>query len=259
MKTPRIIIITGALGGIGLASVEVFTRDHDIVVGIDIKDKNDSLVLETQSKHGNLFSYYQADCTNEDQVKSVIEKIVSDHGKIDVLFNIIGGSGRRFGDGPIHTVSLEAYHQTLTLNLTSQFLLSKYVVIEMLKQNYGNIINTGSVLGMVGGNEMFSTVTYAASKAAIIGMSRSMAMAYAKNNIRVNVISPGLIESNMTQRAQNNEEIIAYIDEKQPIYHGRHKLGNPMSIALAARFLADNEADFITGVNLPVDGGWTSQ
>ena len=76
MKTPRIIVITGALGGIGLASTEVFTRDHDIVVGIDIKDKNDNLVLETQNKYGKLFSYYPADCTQEDQVKSVIESIV---------------------------------------------------------------------------------------------------------------------------------------------------------------------------------------
>lgn len=256
---PRIIVITGALGGIGLASVQVFTRQQDIVVGIDIKDKDDSLAQQTKNKYGNLFSYFQADCTDEDQVKSTIESIAAAFGRIDVLFNIIGGSGRRFGDGPIHTVSLEAYHKTIELNLTSQFLISKYVVIQMLKQNYGSIINTGSVLGMVGGNEMFSTVTYAASKAAIIGMSRSMAMAYAKNNIRVNVISPGLIESNMTQRAQNSDEIISYMDEKQPIYHGRHKLGNPMSIALAARFLADSEADFVTGINMPIDGGWTAQ
>ncbi|PKM64416.1 MAG: NAD(P)-dependent oxidoreductase [Firmicutes bacterium HGW-Firmicutes-20] len=256
--TSRIVVITGALGGIGLASIEVFTKNHDIVIGIDIKAQDDSLVMETKQKYDS-FHYYQTDCTLEEQVKVTIEKIVSDFGKIDVLFNIIGGSGRRFGDGPIHTVSLEAYQKTIELNLTSQFLVSKYAVIQMLKQNSGNIINTGSVLGMVGGNEMFSTVTYAASKAAIIGLSRSMAMAYAKNNIRVNVISPGLIETNMTQRAQSNEDIFAYIDEKQPIYHGRHKLGNPMSIALAARFLADSDADFVTGINLPVDGGWTAQ
>jgi NAD(P)-dependent dehydrogenase (short-subunit alcohol dehydrogenase family) len=255
---PRIVVITGALGGIGLASVEVFTKEKDIVVGIDIRLNDDPLVIQTKNQYES-FYYYSADCTREDTVKSTIEDIAATFGKIDVLFNIVGGSGRRFGDGPIHTVTMEAYQKTIELNLTSQFLVSKYVVIEMLKQNAGSIINTGSVLGMVGGNAMFSTVTYAATKAAIIGMSRSMAMAYAKNNIRVNVISPGLIESNMTQRAQSNEDIFAYMEEKQPIYHGRHKLGNPMSIALAARFLADSEADFVTGVNLPVDGGWTSQ
>jgi NAD(P)-dependent dehydrogenase (short-subunit alcohol dehydrogenase family) len=255
---PRIVVITGALGGIGLASVEVFTKEKDIVVGIDIRLNDDPLVIQTKNQYES-FYYYSADCTCEDTVKSTIEDIAATFGKIDVLFNIVGGSGRRFGDGPIHTVTMEAYQKTIELNLTSQFLVSKYVVIEMLKQNAGSIINTGSVLGMVGGNAMFSTVTYAATKAAIIGMSRSMAMAYAKNNIRVNVISPGLIESNMTQRAQSNEDIFAYMEEKQPIYHGRHKLGNPMSIALAARFLADSEADFVTGVNLPVDGGWTSQ
>jgi NAD(P)-dependent dehydrogenase (short-subunit alcohol dehydrogenase family) len=255
---PRIVVITGALGGIGLASVEVFSKEKDIVIGIDIRSNDDPLVMQTKEKF-TTFHYYQADCTSETQVKTTMESIAAQFGTIDVLFNIIGGSGRRFGDGPIHTVSLKAYQKTIELNLTSQFLVSKYAVIQMLKQNHGNIINTGSVLGMVGGNEMFSTVTYAASKAAIIGMSRSMAMAYAKNNIRVNVISPGLIESNMTQRAQSNEAIFDYIDEKQPIYHGRHKLGNPMSIALAARFLADSDADFVTGINLPVDGGWTAQ
>jgi NAD(P)-dependent dehydrogenase (short-subunit alcohol dehydrogenase family) len=255
---PRIVVITGALGGIGLASVEVFSKEKDIIIGIDIRSNDDPLVMQTKEKF-KTFHYFQADCTSETQVKTTMESIAAQFGTIDVLFNIIGGSGRRFGDGPIHTVSLEAYQKTIELNLTSQFLVSKYAVIQMLKQNHGNIINTGSVLGMVGGNEMFSTVTYAASKAAIIGMSRSMAMAYAKNNIRVNVISPGLIESNMTQRAQSNEAIFDYIDEKQPIYHGRHKLGNPMSIALAARFLADSDADFVTGINLPVDGGWTAQ
>jgi NAD(P)-dependent dehydrogenase (short-subunit alcohol dehydrogenase family) len=254
----RVVVISGALGGIGLASVEVFTKEKDIVVGIDIRLNDDPLVIQTKNQYES-FYYYSADCTREDTVKSTIEDIAATFGKIDVLFNIVGGSGRRFGDGPIHTVTMEAYQKTIELNLTSQFLVSKYVVIEMLKQNAGSIINTGSVLGMVGGNAMFSTVTYAATKAAIIGMSRSMAMAYAKNNIRVNVISPGLIESNMTQRAQSNEDIFAYMEEKQPIYHGRHKLGNPMSIALAARFFADSEADFVTGVNLPVDGGWTSQ
>lgn len=255
---PRIVVITGALGGIGLASVEVFSKEKDIVIGIDIRSNDDPIVMQTKELY-ETFHYYQADCTSETQVKTTMESIAAQFGTIDVLFNIIGGSGRRFGDGPIHTVSLEAYQKTIELNLTSQFLVSKYAVIQMLKQNHGNIINTGSVLGMVGGNEMFSTVTYAASKAAIIAMSRSMAIAYAKNNIRVNVISPGLIESNMTQRAQSNEAIFAYIDEKQPIYHGRHKLGNPMSIALAARFLADSDADFVTGINLPVDGGWTAQ
>lgn len=258
MNQPRVIVITGALGGIGQASIEVFSRESSIIVGIDLKEETDVLVEETKKKYKD-FTYIQADCTQENQVKEAIEQIAATYGKIDVLFNIVGGSGRKYGDGPIHTVTLEAYQKTIDLNLTSQFLVSKYAVIEMLKQNSGCIINTGSVLGMVGGNELFSTTIYAATKAAIIGMSRSMATLYAKNNIRVNVISPGLIESNMTQRAQSNETIFAYIDEKQPIYHGRHQLGNPMSIALAARFLADSEADFVTGVNLPVDGGWTAQ
>lgn len=116
-----------------------------------------------------------------------------------------------------------------------------------------------SVLGMVGGNQMFGTHAYAASKGAIISFSRAMATYYAKSNIRVNVIAPGLIETPMSKRAQEDEAILDYMNEKQPIYAGRHKLGNPMAVAVAAVFLADEASDFTTGVVLPIDGGWTAQ
>ena len=260
MTPKRTLIITGALGGIGLAAIRLFSKQDLNIVGIDIKPKTEPMVNELLTLYPSQFSYEEADCTDENQVESVIRKIASEKGSIDILFNIVGGSGRRFGDGPIHECTLEGYRKTLDLNLTSQFLVNKYTVMEMLKAgNGGCIINTASVLGMVGGNEMFSTHTYAASKAAIIGLSRSMAVYYAKQHIRVNVIAPGLLETPMSTRALNDEKILDYMDYKQPIYASKHRLGNPLAVAKAAEFLASEEADFITGTVIPVDGGWTAQ
>ena len=128
----------------------------------------------------------------------------------------------------------------------------------MMKQNFGVIINTASVLGMRGGGPMFATHTYAASKAAIIGFSKAMASYYAKYNIRVNTLAPGLIETPMSLRAQADESILNYMDYKQPIYANVHELGKPKSLVKAVDFLISDEADFITGIVLPVDGGWSS-
>lgn len=260
MKQKRTIIITGVLGGIGQASLHMFALQEANIIGIDIKPKSDPLVDQLTRLYSDKFTYFEVDCADEQQVQSTIKQVVDKTGSIDVLFNIVGGSGRRFGDGPIDECTLEGFRKTLDLNLTTQFLLNKYVITEMLLNGKGGcIINTASVLGMVGGNEMFGTHTYAASKAAIIGMSRAMAIYYAKQNIRVNVIAPGLMETPMSLRALNDENILNYMDYKQPIYASKHKLGNPQAVAKAAEFLASPEADFITGIVLPVDGGWTAQ
>ncbi|MBN2849409.1 MAG: SDR family oxidoreductase [Erysipelotrichaceae bacterium] len=260
MNTQRVVVITGALGGIGQASINLFLAQGDRVVGIDMKPSNDPLVLSLVSSFPESFRYETVDCTNENEVESALERIEKEFGLIEVLFNIAGGSGRRFGDGPLHSLSMDAYRQTFDLNLTTQIVMNKFMVKRWLESNRGGcIINTASVLGMVGGNEMFSTHAYAASKAAIIGMSRAMAIYYAKRHIRVNVIAPGLIETPMSLRAQSDEDILNYMDYKQPIYASKHKLGNPLSVAKAATFLAAKESDFITGIILPVDGGWTAQ
>lgn len=255
----RTIIITGALGGIGQASIETFIHEKYFVIGFDIQSKDDSLVKELTSKYEENFDYFQVDCMDEIQVKNAIAEVVNEYNKIDVVFNVVGGSGRKQGDGPIDQCTMEGYQYTLDLNLKTQFLISKYAVQHMLKQGYGSIINMASVLGMVGGNKMFGTHTYAATKGAIIGFSRAMATYYAKDNIRVNVIAPGLIETPMSQRAQHDEDIMNYVNEKQPIYATKNTLGSPYSVAQGAVFLAHPQSDFVTGVVLPIDGGWTAQ
>lgn len=248
-------MISGVLGGIGQASTETFIENGDVVYGLDIKETQDHTVLEMLKRYGDNFIYHQVDCTHETQVAGFFESLDS----IDVLFNIAGGSGRRFGDGPISEVTMEGFDKTIDLNLRTQFLLCKYATQKMLKQGGGCIINTASVLGMVGGNKMFGTHTYAATKGAIIGFSRAMATYYAKDHIRVNVIAPGLIETPMSMRAQNDNNILEYMKEKQPIYAHKDKLGDPYAVAQGALYLAHPNSDFVTGVVLPIDGGWTAQ
>ena len=244
----QVIIVTGANGGIGRLACTRFTELGHKVIGLDIN-------FDTSSTD---YEKYVVDLTKEDEVKAVISKIIESHKIIDSVFNIAGGSGRSYGDGPLHECTIDGFEKTVELNLTTQFLMNKYVLEHMMNQNRGCIINVSSVLGMSGGGDNFATHTYAASKAAIIGMSRAMASYYAKYNIRVNVIAPGLIETPMSQRAQTNDVIIELMRRKQPIYmHEESPLGKPKSVVKAAEFLISDEADFVTGIVLPVDGGWT--
>lgn len=255
----RNVLITGVLGGIGQASLAKFLEVNDNVIGWALTKEDDPKATDVLKQFPHNFEYRSVDCTDEAAVSQAMDDIVNKYGSIDVVFNIVGGSGRRYGDGPIAECTLEGYQRTMDLNVKTQFLVSKYAVQHMLNQDKGCIINMSSVLGMVGGNQMFGTHAYAASKGAIISFSRAMATYYAKSNIRVNVIAPGLIETPMSKRAQEDEAILDYMNEKQPIYAGRHKLGNPMAVAVAAVFLADEASDFTTGVVLPIDGGWTAQ
>ena len=244
MKT---IIITGANGTTGSHACAHFHELGYRVIGVDLAFDDKEYPYDT----------YPADLTDSLQVQQLVNTVSEKYGSIDCLYNIAGGSGRKYGDGPVDQCTEEGFEKTIQLNLTTQFYMCKYVVPVMLKQQSGCIINTASVLGMFGGGEMFATHAYAAAKAGIIGMSRAMASQYAKDGIRVNVIAPGLMETNMSKRAQSSEEILQYMDYKQPIYAGRHKLGQVKALVKAAEFLCSEEADFVTGIVLPVDGGWS--
>jgi NAD(P)-dependent dehydrogenase (short-subunit alcohol dehydrogenase family) len=118
----------------------------------------------------------------------------------------------------------------------------------------GSIVNLASVLGMVGGDEHFATHAYAASKGGIIAFTRAVASYYAPKGIRANVVAPGLIRTNMSVRAQNDEEIVAKLPRLQPL---TGDFGTPEEVAAAALYLASDESNFVTGIVLPVDGGWT--
>ena len=167
-----------------------------------------------------------------------------------------GGSGRLvacYGDGPVHECSEEGWDWTLAVNLTSMFLICKYTIPALLA-TCGAIVNLSSVLGLVGGDEDFATHAYAASKGGIIALSRAMASYYAPRGVRVNVIAPGLIATPMSRRAQTDPNILARLKQLQPLTGA---MGWPEDIAAAAAYLASDDARFVTGAVLTVDGGWT--
>jgi NAD(P)-dependent dehydrogenase (short-subunit alcohol dehydrogenase family) len=248
----KVAIITGGGSGIGLATAQLFAREGAQVVLFDI----DAARLEALgSFDGPLaVSSRTVAVTSAAQVEAGVSEVLARLGRVDVLVNVAGGSGRRWGDGPADACTLEGWERTLGLNLDSVFYCCKYALQAMLPRGAGTIVNVASVLGLVGGDEDFATHAYAASKGGVISLTRSIASYYAPRGIRANVICPGLIATPMSQRAQESEAIRARLAQLQPLTGG---FGSAEDVANAALFLASDEASFVTGAVLTVDGGWT--
>jgi meso-butanediol dehydrogenase/(S,S)-butanediol dehydrogenase/diacetyl reductase len=215
-------VVTGSAGGIGTATVRAFEASGFTVRGIDLDD-------EPAAVFGAL-------------------------ERLDALVCTHGISGRRFGDGPVDTCTEEAWDAVLETNLRTVFLYCKHAVPLLRAAGGGAIVVVSSVLGLVGGDEDFATHAYAASKAGLIGLTRAMAATYAKEGIRCNVVCPGLIETPMSRRAQDDPGILARLEELQPLTGA---FGTPEDVAAAAVYLAT--APFVTGAVLTVDGGWTTR
>jgi NAD(P)-dependent dehydrogenase (short-subunit alcohol dehydrogenase family) len=243
----KVAIVTGGASGIGLATAQLFAQEGARVVTFDVNTppanltNPDDLVLHV-------------DVRSASQVEAAISQVANSFGRIDILVNVAGGSGRKWGDGPTDACTLEGWDMTLALNLDTVFYCCKYALQVMLEQEQGVIVNVSSVLGMVGGDDDFATHAYASSKGAVISLTRSIAAYYAPRGIRANVICPGLIATPMSQRAQENEQIRARLPQLQPLTSA---FGSPKDIANAALYLASDESSFVTGSVLTVDGGWT--
>ena len=249
--TNRVAIVTGAASGIGEAVARRFAEEGATVMLLDLQADALAAVADTLPEA----QFYPVDVTDSAAVRQTINKIVEAHGHVDVLFSGVGGSGRRWGDGPAHECSEEGWQRTIELNLTSMFYVCKHTLTAMIDNpNGGTVITLASVLGMVGGDDDFSTHAYAASKSGIIGFTRAMASYYTKHRIRVNAIAPGLIATPMSQRAQTDPHILSRLTELQPLTGA---MGQPEDIAGAAAYLASDDARFVTGTVLTVDGGWT--
>jgi NAD(P)-dependent dehydrogenase (short-subunit alcohol dehydrogenase family) len=236
----KVAIVTGGGSGIGLASMELFAQEGARVIALDVQPNDaDSL---------------RVDVTSASEVASAINDVAARYGRLDVLVNVAGGSGRKWGDGPADSCTLEGWEKTIRLNLNSVFYCCKYALQVMLAQGHGAIVNVSSVLGLVGGDEDFATHAYASSKGAVISLTRSIASYYAPRGIRANVICPSLIATPMSQRAQESEKIRARLSQLQPL---TGEFGTPNDVAQAALYLASDESSFVTGSVLTVDGGWT--
>ena len=249
----KVILVTGAASGIGRAAALRFAAEGAQVVLCDINTAGLTEARASIDATGGRALTLTVDLTQPTAVEAALAQAVSHWGQLDGVFNAAGGSGRRHGDGPVDQCTVVGWEWTMSLNLTSVFLVCKFATPALLARR-GAIVNLSSVLGIVGGDEDFATHAYAASKAGIIGLSRAMASYYAPAGLRVNVVAPGLIATPMSQRAQQDPAILARLPQLQPLTGA---LGAPEDVAAAAAYLLSDDARFVTGTVLTVDGGWT--
>lgn len=247
-------MVTGGASGIGRATVRAFAQAGARVALLDINDAAGKLVVDELREAGFEAEYISTNMTDKDQVQGAARQVLSHFKFLHVWVNAAGGSGRRYGDGPAHACSLEGWEYTLDLNLKSTFLGCQAALQAMLPQQRGAVVNISSVLGLVGGDEDFATHAYAASKGAVISLTRAIASYYASRGIRANVICPGLIATPMSVRAQESEHLRSRLPQLQPL---TGDFGQPEDVASAAVYLASDAAAFVTGAVLVVDGGWT--
>ena len=247
------IVVIGGTTGLGLSAAKAFVAEgaNVLVVG-----RNEKSVEEAKKILGKNSFAFPADATQTETAIEAINNCIEKFGGFDGLYHVAGGSGRKMGDGPLHELTLEGWNKTLELNLTSLMLSNQAAIKKFIElKNDGTILNMSSVLGYSPSPKYFSTHAYAAAKAAIIGFSKSIAAFYAKENIRINVIAPGLVETPMAKRAANDEEILSFIKTKQPLDSGR--IGQPEDLDGLAVYFMSEQSRFTTGQVVAVDGGWS--
>jgi len=247
------IVIIGGTSGMGL-SAAVACKEAGarlVVVGRD-RESTES----ARRQLGDSARCLVSDATHPETAERAVVEAVEQFGRLDALYHVAGGSGRKFGDGPLHEVTDDGIDWTLALNLKSVIFSNRAAVRQFLKQGDGGaILNMGSVLGSRPSPKFFSTHIYAAAKSALIGFTRSCAAYYAKDNIRFNLIAPSLVETPMAQRASGDETILKFLSTKQPLDGGR--IGRPADLDEAVLLFLGDGSRFITGQVLSVDGGWS--
>jgi len=252
MLSDKNIVIIGGTTGLGLSAALALVKKGARVV---VTGRNQESCNQAQDQLGDQGLAISSDATLEGSAEEAIQNCLTKWNQLHGLYHVAGGSGRKAGDGPLHEMTLDGWNTTFQLNLTSAMLSNQAAVRIFLEQGTGGaILNMGSVLGSSPSPEYFATHAYAATKSAIIGFSKSIAAYYAKNNIRVNVIAPALVETPMALRAAQDDTIQAFIRTKQPLDGGR--IGQPRDLDGACCFLMSDQASFITGQVLTVDGGW---
>lgn len=242
----KVAIVTGASAGIGRATAKLFARTGaKVVVAARRKAKLDSLVREIADDGGDALAL-AGDVSEEAFAKELVERAEQSYGHLDVAFNNAGILGEK---GPTTGVSLEGWNETLKVNLTSAFLAAKHQIPAMVKQGKGSIIFTSTFVGYTVGFP--GVVAYAASKSGLIGLTQTLAAEYGPQNIRVNALLPGAVETAMYEEANESPEQKAYLTN----LHALKRIASPDEVAQAALYLASDASSFQTGTAMLVDGG----
>jgi NAD(P)-dependent dehydrogenase (short-subunit alcohol dehydrogenase family) len=255
----RVCLITGSTG-IAAATAFRCAAEGASVFVISRTTENARGLAERVTVAGGIAGWRAADLTQETETDAAVTAAVERFGRIDGLFSAAGGSGRRFGDGPIHAITGDAWEATAALNLRTQILTCSRTIRSMRRQapndsgTRGSVLLLGSVTTTAPVPELFGTHAYAAAKGALTALMTTMAATYAADRIRVNLVAPSLTATPMARRAASDPHILEYARRKQPL---AGDMLDPDEVAKAAIFFLSDESRVVTGQSLAVDGGWS--
>ncbi len=246
------IVIIGGTTGIGLSAAKAFVSEGAKLV---LVGRSEESCIKAKDVLGDDVAVLTGDATSPGTAANAIDLCINDFGGFDGLYHVAGGSGRKFGDGPLHELTLEGWNKTMELNLTSLMLSNQAAINKFRELGKGGVVlNMSSVLGFSPSPKYFVTHAYAAAKSAVIGLTKSLSAYYAADNIRVNLLAPALVETPMSERASRDETILNFVKTKQPLDGGRN--GRPEDLDGAAVYFMSDASRFTTGQTLYVDGGW---
>jgi NAD(P)-dependent dehydrogenase (short-subunit alcohol dehydrogenase family) len=250
----KVALITGASSGIGRATAVIAAKEGAVVVVADINDKGGSETVEIIKKGGGNAVFRHLDVTREEEVKRSVSEVIKEQGRVDFLHNNAGGWQLSLGD-TIEKNTPEQWMHWVNLNLTSLYLVSKHVVTDMMKRKSGSIVNTSSI------NAFYpypGQLAYASAKAGVIGFTKSMAIEWGRYNIRVNAVCPGEILTpqwwDTFNRMPDPKAAMESLKRQIPL----RRFAEPEEVGRAVVWLGSDEASFISGTTLVVDGGQTA-
>lgn len=247
----KIVLVTGGSTGIGRASSVILGREGATVVIVDVQDAEGSKTVELVREAGGLAEYHHVDVTDYAQVCALVSGIAARHGRLDGAFNNAGIEGPT---AKIFDYSVEDWNRVIAVNLTGVFVCMKAEIEQMKKQEGGgSIVSTASAAGLIG---IPGASAYNAAKHGVVGLTKTAALEYASRNIRCNAVCPGFIDTPMLDRVTDasvkiRETLIALVPMK--------RVAQPSEIGDTVAWLLSERSTYVTGVALPVDGGWVAQ